>query len=126
MPITRLNGLSFIDLPSSVRPSYSQMRHHVRGLFDVVDGDFEVPLLIKRRVLDSTDEYVRSNASHMIDQLRLKKEIFSWQQEVTDIVLRRSNSHTVTHAQRAKYVQDFWISSVLLQQGNDDFNVLVL
>lgn len=47
----------------------------MRSLLDVVDGDLEIPLLIERRVLHSADEYVWSDASHVVDQLRLKKKI---------------------------------------------------
>ena len=34
------------NLPRSVGPSYSQVRHHVRSLLYMIDGDFEVPFLV--------------------------------------------------------------------------------
>ncbi|OAD61165.1 hypothetical protein WN48_00484, partial [Eufriesea mexicana] len=77
VPFDLLNDICAFDLPSSVRPSYPQVWHHMRSLFDVIDGDFEVPLLVQRRVFHSADEYVRPDTGHVIDQLRLKQEILS-------------------------------------------------
>lgn len=87
-----------LNLPSSVRPSDSQMWHHVSRLFNVIHCHFKIPLLIKSRALDSADKYIRSDARHMIHELRLKEQIFSRQQKVANIILRRAYRDAVTDA----------------------------
>ncbi len=56
----------------------------------------------------------------MIDNRRVQKQIFSGQQKVDNVVLRRSNGDAATDAEVAQDVQDFWIATKLFQQRNDD------
>ncbi len=65
----------------------------------------------------------------MIDNRRVQKQIFSGQQKVDNVVLRRSNGDAATDAKIAQDVQNFRIATELFQQRNDDLlknkNILV-
>jgi len=62
----------------------------------------------------------------MVHQLCLQQQILARQQEITNIVLWTSNCDTITNTQWAQHIKDFGVSTMLLQQRDDDFNVLIL
>lgn len=62
----------------------------------------------------------------MVDKLSLQQEVPAGQKVVADVVLRGADCGAVTDAQRAQDVQHLGVAAVLLQQGDDDFDVLLL
>jgi hypothetical protein len=56
----------------------------------------------------------------VINNRRVQEQIFSGQQKVDNVVLRRSNGDTATDAEVAQDVQDFRIATEFFQQRNDD------
>jgi hypothetical protein len=56
----------------------------------------------------------------VIDNRRVQEQIFSGQQKVDNVVLRRPNGDAATDAKVAQDVQDFRIATKLFQQRNDD------
>lgn len=62
----------------------------------------------------------------MVDQLGLKKQVSPRKEVIADVVLRGAHGCAIAHAERTQHVQHLGISSVLLQQGDDDFNVFFL
>lgn len=63
---------------------------------------------------------------NMVYELCLQQQILAWQQEVTNIILWTSDCNTITNTKGAEDIKDFGVSSMLLQQRDNDFNVLIL
>ena len=62
----------------------------------------------------------------MVDNSSVQQQIFSWQQKVNDIILRRTHCDSTTDAQIAQNVQNFWIPPEFFEQRDDDLDVLLL
>lgn len=128
------------NIPSCIGPANTKMRHHVGCLLNMIHGHFKIPFLVYSGIFNSSHKYVGSNTEserqcqiglltynmtqcrpeglpcNMVHKLSLQQKIFSWQQVVTDIVLGRSYSNSITNAKRTKNIQNFRIPSMLLKQ----------
>ena len=96
------------------------------GDFDVIDRQLKVPLEVYGRIGHFADEDVGPDATDVVNDLRLEQQIASGEQIVGDVILRAAHGDAVTDAQRAEDVEDFWVSSVFLQEGYDHFDVFFL
>ena len=61
----------------------------------------------------------------MINDGRVQEEIFSGQQKVDNVVLRRANGHAATDAKVAEDVEDLRVAAEFLEQRDDHLDVFL-
>ena len=71
----------------------------------------------------SKRQEIKSKPGNVIHNCCMEEEIFPWQEEVCNVVLRGPDRGARPDAQVAQDVEDLGVTPELFQQGDDDFDV---